>query len=146
MSFSRTRFRAAFAASLLLTGCVTDTSTVSGPELEPLLEPEPQATAPSVVARPEPAKPRPPKPRPSQLIGMTGEDVTALLGQPGLLRKEPPAEVWRYSGPDCVFHVFLYRDDRTQTVRVRHYESLDLKATPADATCFAALLEARLRD
>lgn len=56
---------------------------------------------------------RPPKKpggyAPKDLIGLDGPTVTQLLGQPSLHRREPFAEVWQYSGPDCVLFVYLYK-------------------------------------
>ena len=46
---------------------------------------------------------------PKDLIGLDGPTVMQLLGQPSLHRREPFAEVWQYSGPDCVLFVYLYK-------------------------------------
>ena len=42
------------------------------------------------------------------LIGLSAEQVEALLGAPDFRRAEPPAELWQYRGADCVLDVFLY--------------------------------------
>lgn len=46
---------------------------------------------------------------PKDLIGLDGPTLMQLLGQPSLHRREPFAEVWQYSGPDCVLFVYLYK-------------------------------------
>lgn len=61
-----------------------------------------------------------------KLIGMRAEEISSLLGQPTLLRQEPPAQVWQYASDDCVLYVFLYRNHRdTGRSRVRYVESRD---------------------
>ncbi len=61
-----------------------------------------------------------------KLIGMRAKEISSLLGQPTLLRHEPPAQVWQYASDDCVLYVFLYRNRRdTGRSRVRYVESRD---------------------
>lgn len=52
------------------------------------------------------------------LTGMDPAQVIALLGEPDLRRREPPAELLQYRSADCVLDVFLYADgDRYRVVR-----------------------------
>ena len=44
------------------------------------------------------------------LTGMDPAQLIALLGEPDLRRREPPAEFWQYRNADCVLDVFLYAD------------------------------------
>ncbi|MCF8479182.1 MAG: hypothetical protein K9H25_02010 [Rhodospirillum sp.] len=58
---------------------------------------------------------------PRELLGRGGGDLRAALGEPALLRKETPAQVWQYQGRTCVLDFFLYEEDGQ--VRVIHTES-----------------------
>lgn len=51
---------------------------------------------------------------------MTGPEVAGLYGKPGFVRRDGPAEIWRYDGEDCLLDVFLYRE--RDIFRVAHYE------------------------
>ncbi len=66
------------------------------------------ATTPAV--RPPPAPPAPPVMKSRQLVGLDRGGLNSLLGKPTLLRQDASAQVWQYAAPDCVLHVFLYRD------------------------------------
>jgi hypothetical protein len=39
---------------------------------------------------------------------MDAESVRARLGEPRLLRREPPAQVWQYADKHCVILLYLY--------------------------------------
>lgn len=43
-----------------------------------------------------------------QLIGWDGAALRAKYGEPRLLRREPPAEVWQYTDGHCTMVLFLY--------------------------------------
>lgn len=108
------------------------------PEAMPVVAPEPADEAPEA-----PPPPPEPEPDPNDLVGMTGEAVANLLGPPGLLRRELRAEVWRYSSPVCILHVFLYADDAGPGHRVKHVEALGPDALPVDAReCYGSLIGA----
>jgi hypothetical protein len=62
------------------------------------------------------------RPAAPELVGLSQADLARLLGQPTLLRREPPGEVWQYAGRACVLHVFLYAEPSGS--RVAHYESV----------------------
>jgi hypothetical protein len=71
-------------------------------------EPPPPVPAPQL-----PAKSGPPivptiEARARELIDMDAESVRARLGQPKLLRREPPAEVWQYADDSCVLLLIFY--------------------------------------
>lgn len=68
---------------------------------------------------------------PDRLIGAARADVQALLGTPGLVRREPPAEIWQYQGDTCVFDLFLY--DEAGAHRVTYFEARDVSAQRVDA-------------
>jgi hypothetical protein len=66
---------------------------------------------------------RPPEPRfaPGKLMGLTRGGLATVLGEPTLLRRDPPAEVWQYAWKDCVLLVFLY-ETAPEQFAVRHVE------------------------
>ncbi|NNG04617.1 MAG: hypothetical protein HKM95_11020 [Inquilinus sp.] len=58
---------------------------------------------------------------PQTLIGLAPQQISAVLGEPELQRQEPPAEVWQYRTEDCVFDLYLYREESDS--RAVHYEA-----------------------
>lgn len=44
----------------------------------------------------------------NDIKGRSPVDVRSALGAPTLTRREPPAEVWQYSGQSCVLDVVFY--------------------------------------
>jgi hypothetical protein len=104
-------------------------------EAETAPEPEPEIAA------------LPPEPEidddPARLIGLTRERLDALLGEPALVRREPPAEIRQYRGDDCVFDIFLYEEQGEH--RVTYVEARDEEAGKVEARpCLNRLLRARL--
>jgi hypothetical protein len=77
----------------------------------------------------------------ASLVGHTAVQVTEMFGQPRLLRREPPAEVWQYAGGRCALLVFLYPANGSGMV-VRHVETVARRTadaiTPED--CIEGLL------
>ena len=53
---------------------------------------------------------------PGDLTGLEGSALQRLLGTPGLVRKDYPAEVWQYRNPSCVLDIYLYPDHDRLTV------------------------------
>lgn len=122
---------------------------------------KPQATAPTglqtgsqagplaVVPEPAPAPQQaalPPEPPinddPDQLLGLNRNGVAALLGDPALIRREEPAEIWQYVTADCVFDVVLYANGRGYAVS--YTEARDARAAVlAPRPCLNRLLRAR---
>jgi hypothetical protein len=74
----------------------------------------PAAPVPAIpLAKPAPGVPAiDPKslPTPQRMVGMTPDELTRLLGEPGFKRRDDPAEIWQYRGERCFLDVFLYRD------------------------------------
>jgi hypothetical protein len=58
-------------------------------------------------------RPLPPSRSPSlaSLSGLTAPALRAALGDPVLLHRDGPAQLWQYAGIGCVLHVFLYEDN-----------------------------------
>lgn len=51
------------------------------------------------------------------LIGLSASTTRDLLGQPRVVRQEPPAEVWQYTTDTCVLDVYLYPAHKGPTVQ-----------------------------
>lgn len=84
---------------------------------------------------------------PAQLIKMTRDDLNGLLGQPDLVRRETPAEIWQYRGKDCILDIFLYSeaDQSNSPYRVVYSEARGREAGKADQrACLNELLRAQL--
>ncbi len=83
---------------------------------------------------------------PDQFLGSSGSDIAAVLGEPGLRRKEGPAEIWQYRGRNCVLDLFLYLPENgTGSARVDYVELRNpaLSETKRRA-CLADMLRAQL--
>lgn len=97
------------------------------------------AARPAKVARAEPER----------LRGLSGGEVSALIGAPQFLRVDDPAAMWQYQSGSCVLDLFLYADG--PVYRVRHYTfRADPRARRAGAAaavdpglCLARLIAAR---
>lgn len=59
--------------------------------------------------------------------GLEDKSVRALLGEPGLLRRDPPAEVWQYRASGCVADLFLYEDKNKKRVAYVQVRSLNAR-------------------
>ena len=99
------------------------------------------------AAQPDPATATlPPEPMinddPQQLMGLGPSALRALLGEPELVRREAPAEIWQYRNENCVFDVFLY--DTTGQPKVTYLEARDGEAQQIETrACLNGLLRAR---
>jgi hypothetical protein len=70
-----------------------------------------------------------PRVRSAAILGLDGAEVRMLLGDPGLIRRETPAEVWQYRTAGCVLDVVLY--DQASGTRVVYAEARTPGAEPA---------------
>ncbi len=78
------------------------------------------------------ATPPPPDPvRSASILGLDSGAVRKLLGEPGLIRREEPAEVWQYRTASCVLDVVLY--DQASGPRVVYTEARTPTAEPTQA-------------
>jgi hypothetical protein len=76
----------------------------------------------------------------SAFIGLAEQDLATVLGKPKLVRKDDPAEVWQYSGADCVVDFYLYDSDGRMTVAF--VEARDSQADNAPTErCVKSLLQ-----
>lgn len=104
------------------------------------------STAPALAAMPKPAPAAPARrgkgPKPDAIVDQTGRAVRALLGVPDLQRREPPAEVWQYTGEDCVLDITFYPAKDGSPARAAYLESRSIDgARLAPAVCLGSLGE-----
>jgi hypothetical protein len=78
---------------------------------------------------------------PGSFIGLADADLSRTLGQPKQVRKDEPAEIWQYSGADCVVDFYLYAAD-AGGLAVAYMEARNQAAesTPADR-CVKSLMQ-----
>ncbi len=75
---------------------------------------------------------------PEQLLGMTSDSLSDILGEPDVVRRDGGAEVWQYRSEACVLDLFLYGG-------MKQVEHVDLRDR-GDATevmvraCFVRML------
>jgi hypothetical protein len=78
---------------------------------------------------------------PNSFIGLGDAELSRTLGQPKQVRKDEPAEIWQYSGADCVVDFYLYAGD-AGGLAVAYMEARNQAAesTPADR-CVKSLMQ-----
>lgn len=75
------------------------------------------------------ATPPPPDPvHSASILGLDSGAVRKLLGEPGLIRRDTPAEVWQYRTASCVLDVVMY--DQASGPRVVYTEARTPAAEP----------------
>ena len=78
----------------------------------------------------------------AQILGLDSGAVRKLLGEPGLIRRDEPAEVWQYRTTSCVLDVVLY--DQASGPRVVYTEARTPTAEPTQADpCLSDVLTTR---
>ena len=77
----------------------------------------------------------------NSFIGLGDAELSRALGQPKQVRKDEPAEIWQYSGADCVVDFYLYAGD-AGGLAVAYMEARNQAAesTPADR-CVQSLMQ-----
>jgi hypothetical protein len=140
------------AASALAGAAISILGACAGSPPQPVADaPPPPAAVPAAAAPPPPAAASPPQAAavPAAtgargLIGLTREDVTARFGPAGFVRRDGPAEVWRYRATECFLELFIYRDaDNSQ--RVAHVDARNFAGRPASADMCLTRLVAEKR-
>lgn len=77
---------------------------------------------------------------PDKVMGLGREEIQALLGKPGLVRREAPAEVWQYQSRGCVLDIFLY--EQSTELAVVYVEARDGQAaTAATGPCLGSVMD-----
>jgi len=79
---------------------------------------------------------------PARFKGLTGSDITSLLGAPSFQRHDGEAEIWQYYGPSsaCVLDLFVYPEQGQP--RVAHAE-LRSRGGGNSSGCMAAILDGK---
>ena len=77
----------------------------------------------------------------ASFIGLRDADLSRTLGQPKQVRRDEPAEIWQYSGANCVVDFYLYAAD-AGGLAVAYVEARNQAAefTPADR-CVKSLMQ-----
>ena len=79
-----------------------------------------------------------------QLAGMDSDNVARLLGSPGLLRRDGPAQIWQYVDEDCILDFICEANacveltgpncDGNYTVRIPAADDTDCRPYKCDPT------------
>ncbi|HEU4825435.1 MAG TPA: hypothetical protein VFS85_03080 [Dongiaceae bacterium] len=77
---------------------------------------------------------------PASFIGLGGTELSRTLGEPKQVRKDEPAEIWQYSGADCVVDFYLYRGAGGLSVAYLEARDQTAAAAPTDR-CVKSLLQ-----
>lgn len=99
---------------------------------------------PDDVEEPPPSYEKAEPTDPAKVMGLARGEIEKLLGRPGLVRQEAPAEVWQYQSRGCVLDLFMY--EASADYEVVYIEARDVKAlTAATAVCLGAVIDDRRR-
>jgi hypothetical protein len=80
--------------------------------------------------------------RAASILGLDRGALRKLLGEPGLIRHDAPAEVWQYRTETCVLDLVLYK--QANRSRVVYAEARTPSATPASTDgCLGDVAAAR---
>ena len=71
-------------------------------------------------------------PAPNLTTGLNRQLLITLLGEPGFMRRDGPAEIWQYKTLACTLDVFLYKDAVGPVYRVTHFETRGVARTTTD--------------
>ena len=79
------------------------------------------------------------------LIGLVDSELERILGKPDFRRNDPPAQIWQYRNPSCLFDVFLYQDQAAaDAYTVTHIEARGRDVNlVSDRKCFLSVLKDR---
>jgi len=79
---------------------------------------------------------------PTELVGLKKEGVQDLLGDPRLIRRDGPAEVWQYTASACILDLFLYEVGETYRVEYMELRTQPGETFPKDR-CYEQLRQAK---
>jgi hypothetical protein len=120
---------ALIGAMLLATACQSPASYDRTHPSDPASRASAQPAAPILSTDPA-----------SSFIGLGDADLSRALGEPKLVRKDEPAEIWQYSGADCVVDFYLYAGDTGLAVAYLEARDQTAESTPVDR-CVKSLLQ-----
>ena len=103
----------------------------------------PAPAAAASMPAPSPAPPEKPAidDDPERLMGLDTRQLTRLLGNPGFVRRDSSAQLWRYRNKTCILDLFLYRNTGRAEYIVSHVETRRREGgSTAKRECFGALL------
>lgn len=72
----------------------------------------------------------------ARIRGMEKTAIARLLGEPGFIRRDDPAEIWQYRGERCILDIFMYKDGNSVTAAHVALRSRTVER-PADEECYA---------
>ena len=72
----------------------------------------------------------------ARIRGMEKTAIARLLGEPGFIRRDDPAEIWQYRGKRCILDVFMYKDGTSFAAAHVALRSRTVER-PADEECYA---------
>jgi hypothetical protein len=75
---------------------------------------------------------------PSRLKGLNTLQVTEVLGRPGFLRHDSPAEIWQYRANGCTLDLYIYEFGNGQMV---DHWAVRSPSRINDLDCFQKLVE-----
>jgi len=79
---------------------------------------------------------------PTELVGLERDGIQSLLGEPQLIRRDGPAEVWQYTAYTCILNLFLY--EVSKTYRVKYVElNTQLGETFSQKHCYKKLRQVK---
>ncbi len=123
------------------TGVKTPTSPTPAADPVPRAAPSTPVTSAALPTAPEP----PVNDDPQQFLTQSPDTIAAALGDPSLIRRDGPAEVWQYAGRGCVLDLYLYKTESggfaTKHVELRSAGLPDAKRRD----CLAKMLRDRIR-
>lgn len=118
----------------------SDEPVATGPTEDDIRRDSDTETAQRQTARREPT---PPPPVTDDMADLNPAAVTALLGEPSFVRRDPPAEIWQYRPKGCVLDLFLYPQGAGGNLRVRHVAARVAGGGKVSvATCAARVINA----
>lgn len=117
---------------------VQNTSTTAAPTSDTR---QPDVTIETARIPPEPERVYP---DPAVLAGAGVADVINLLGEPGFIRRDHPAEIWQYRGQSCTLDIFLYQAITGIPHKVDYIEARPKSGEPtSNKDCLVSILKDR---
>lgn len=147
MRTATTRAATALALALGLSACAGAPQPAPRPAVDPRIAAALEALAhpdPHIAVALVPGERTLGTPDGTLLNGLSGAEVELVLGPPGRVRVDPPAQVWQYDQPRCFVDVFLYTDDGETRVVYVQERSREVKKVPP-GVCIGGVWMARQR-